>query len=406
MALPLVPTNTTLRFPPTGVLCYAYIAKTGFNQSRPYDIITNATRAYYRTTDASPTLYDGPSQIGGFGVYGNYRSWGVHDQQYAGTMSGWFRASLTTAQNQALSRLQGRAHDERASLGVMLGETREAHKMMSDRLVQLYRGFSSLKKLRFYDAAIAFRLVRKKRPKKARLGKTGKLYWRKHPRREAWYPAPSRDVQGRSKIKTFAELVLEYNFGWGPLIKDLQSATKVIQRDPYVDRKIRGGGRDRRSTGVIWYYGDGIHNRYESHSLVTRVACGGVYRVSNPNYDLAARLGLVNLFQIGLELVPFSFLLNYVVNLDEWVGNLADDYRASMIGTWTTAKCESQRVHRSVVVATGKTDSYALSEGFTSYRTPGLPGVTLQVRQRFIPSLTRAVNISSLLVALFWGKRV
>lgn len=411
MVLPLVPKNTILRYPPVGPQpCYLYIQRTGFNQSKPYNIITDATRRMSRTTSAWPNSYAGPPEDSGtFQTFGAYRSWCLSDQlTFNGPLASWFKASLTNAQNLALNRLQAKAFDEEASLGVMLGETREAHKMMSNRLVQLYRGLNSLKRLRFYDAAKAFGLVRHKPPPKKRrkLGKTGKLYWRKHPVRKEWYPSPSRDAKGEAKIKTFSSLVLEWNFGWSPLIKDIQAARAVIERAPYIDRKIRGSGKDVRKTGVIWYYGDSTQNRYESHELVTRVAVGGSYRVSNPNYDLASRLGLANLALVTLELVPFSFLANYMLNLEEWTGNLSDGYRASMVDTWTTAKCSSVRTHTVRRLSDNGLSSSYVSEGLTSYRTAGLPAVTLQVRQRFIPSLTRAVNISSLLVVLFWGKRV
>lgn len=401
MALPLVGYSyPTVRIPASGPASL-FMYGNGFRQAKPYTLPSDSFRVKKRLDDLRHGV--NPGMENNFSTNTGGVPFTIDYIDASGPNMSQIVGARDDAMNMALKRLQAIAYDEQASLGAAIGESRKSISTLTKRVSQLYRGFKALKKLRFYDAAYEFNLVREKRPKKRRVGKTGKLYWAQHPVTKKYYPRPRLKTDGRYVVQSFAGLTLEYNFGWSPLVKDVQSAVAVINRDPFCDRNIRASGsakiRFEAPTRTNSY--DYIHY----HSVAFRAAAGGTYRVSNPNYDLADRLGLVSLADVALELTPFSFVVDWFVNLDEFVGNLSDGYKSNMVNTWHSLKCQSEHDYRIYYREFGRFDHWSVASGNSYKRVTGsLPSVALRVRQRFMPSFTRAANASSLLVVLFSKK--
>lgn len=379
----------------------AYIFRAWERQMKPYNLQTAQTKIHVRTTGL--VNFDGFNVATGFGSTQAHRPWlsaDFYDAVLSDPNLGWFRGHHYDAMNMALKRLQGSAHNERASLGAALGELPETVKMISNRVEQLLKGARQLKRLDFYGFAVTFGLTRKKRPKDRRAGRTGKLYWRKHPIKNRWFPSP----EPRWKhSRNFSSLWLEYSFGWAPTVKDVQSAVSIISETQVYETKIRGGGSASGSnTYELYAY---YLYRY-THTIKVRAACGGTFRITNPNYDLLSRLGLTNLASVALEVTPFSFVFNWLLNLEEFVGNLSDDYRANLQDVWHSYRVWS-------TASTSSVDPYGTLQFRQDTRADSynripdvLPATVLRFRSRFMPSFTRALNASSLLVQLFGGKRI
>lgn len=63
-------------------------------------------------------------------------------------------------------------------------------------------------------------------------------------------------------------------------------------------------------------------------------ATGAEVAVSNPNLWLANQLGLINPGTIALELVPFSFVFGWFVNLEQVISSMTDLYGLTLSNGW------------------------------------------------------------------------
>lgn len=169
-----------------------------------------------------------------------------------------------------------------ASLGETLAEMRSSGAMVLSRILQFGTFVRHLKQLRWQEAADSLRIPRKR----------------------------ARDVW--SKDRTVAQNVMEVQYGWRPLIRDMYNAMSVLQRD-FSDVKARGRGTDFQH-----YYDAGppyspsIDIRWDA-----RVQYTASIRVSNPNLALMSSLGLTNPLGTLAALVPYSFVLDWFTNFSQ-----------------------------------------------------------------------------------------
>jgi hypothetical protein len=61
--------------------------------------------------------------------------------------------------------------------------------------------------------------------------------------------------------------------------------------------------------------------------------------VSNPNLYLASQLGFVNPAAIAWELVPFSFVVDWFVNVGEFLNNFTDLWGLTVTDPYTSILC-------------------------------------------------------------------
>lgn len=207
------------------------------------------------------------------------------------------------ALNIAYERLR-KSLGESASLAVTLAERRQAVSMIAKRATQLFSFVSALKKLKFTRAASILGLT--KVPPKV----------------------------GRSK--SFANNYLEFHFGWSPLVKDIGNAVEVLQSGlPPFSVQGRGMSIERRFTQFnepisqpsYYWYRDTSTSKVKMHAWV---------KVSNPNLWLANQLGFVNPAAVAWELIPFSFVVGWFVNVENFLAQFTDFVGLEIIQPSTT----------------------------------------------------------------------
>lgn len=186
------------------------------------------------------------------------------------------------AQGKAWDRFVESATGPTASLGETLAEMRSSGAMVLSRILQFGTFVRALKQLRWREAADALRIPRKR----------------------------ARDVWSRDR--TVAQNVMEVQYGWRPLIRDMYNAMSVLQRD-FKDVEARGKGSDYQryfdagpafspSIDILWF---------------ARVQYAASIRVSNPNLALMSSLGLTNPLGTLAALVPYSFVLDWFTNFSQ-----------------------------------------------------------------------------------------
>jgi hypothetical protein len=212
-------------------------------------------------------------------------------------------ATLARVKNKAYSRFVELVKSDQASLGAALGERRKSMEMIANRCLQLHKFVRAVKKFRFGDAAKALGLSKSQIPKGV-----------------------------RGKGKAFASNVLEYSFGWAPLVSDIGNAVDTLQKGvppPTVRGRASEPWRWSSSTQV----GDSTTHIV---TQVIKVQYGAKVQVSNPNLFLANQLGFVNPASVVWELIPFSFLVDYVVNVSDFLSSFTDLWGVSLIDPYAT----------------------------------------------------------------------
>jgi len=149
---------------------------------------------------------------------------------------------------------------------------------------------------------------------------------------------------------------LEVLFGWRPLISDVSQACEVLSKD-FGTFPASGSGQAVDSSSRTWTVAP--YDYWEESWLYrVRTKVGAKVRINNPNLYLANQLGLVNPFTTAWEVAPWSFVVDYVLNVGQFLDGLTpylglslqDLYsRSSSVGyrftstrsTWGTGGSES-----------------------------------------------------------------
>lgn len=157
--------------------------------------------------------------------------------------------------------------------------------------------------------------------------KTGNV----HALKQAW----GRHAKVRTNLRKAGSHVLEYSFGWAPLVSDLSAAVEVVANGV---PPVRITGRAKSPTQVAeWvptqmaYYRGGFQN---TDSWDARM--GATIRMNNPNLALANQLGLLNPVATLWELTPWSFVVDYVVNIGEFISSFTDFAGLELTDEYTT----------------------------------------------------------------------
>lgn len=196
-----------------------------------------------------------------------------------------------------------------------------------------------------------------------------------------------------------SNLWLEWHFGWSPLIDDCQKAAKVLT-DPLPKTKIRGSAETFVRYNSQWIQ-TGPPNTTHTTSIVTRVRNrqGALVGITNPNVALAGQLGLLNPAALAWEIVPFSFVVDWFVNVGDWLQGFTDFAGMTLLYPYSTVHLWSYHTYSQVNPGGwGLNPSSGSIYGKKVYmsRVVGLTAPTLAVRPLKLPSLSRIATIWSL----------
>jgi hypothetical protein len=201
--------------------------------------------------------------------------------------------------NKAYSSFFGELSKVKAELGSTLGEWRSSGSMIADRANQLVSGIRAAKRGDLSGV---------------------KRAWGKH-------------AGIRTKGRAAGNHVLEYSFGWAPLVKDLNSALEVLHnRMPphYVKKGARLVRESPWSRDLGSIVQTGKITSFHGWSLRARVD------LENPNTALAQQLGLVNLASVIWELTPNSYIIDYFVNVSDFLGSFSDRVGITLLSPMKT----------------------------------------------------------------------
>lgn len=222
-----------------------------------------------------------------------------------------FRGGHQVARNKAYDKFLGEVNGDSSAIAVTAAERKESYGMIANRAMGLYRSFRALRKGNFRQALKELSVSPKRKHKnKIRNG--------------------AHEVSG---------LWLEYWFGWKPAISDIYTACQQLSEPLPDDAKAYKGGGAAQDTIDI-----GSQRAFSEIWVNT----GGKVRLVNPDAYLAAQMGLINPATVVFELIPFSFLGDWVFDISSFLGSLTDFVGLELSEVWTTEKIDVQWTVRAI----------------------------------------------------------
>jgi hypothetical protein len=272
---------------------------------------------------------------------------------------------MSLAYNKAYERLKGNVYTQ-AQLGVDFVEYRQALGMIASTATTLVKVARSIKKLDFIGASRALRM--KFIPK------------------------------GVSARKSFANNWLEYHFGWEPLVRDIYDSLEVCNNPLNAFTRTRGSGAESWNSGfaqhnINYDINEGWLSRYSCWEGLT------VDAIHNSTTHALDQFGVLNPVAIAWELVPFSFVVDWFVNVGQVLSSYSDYAGMSLRNTWSSGVW---RIRGSGTLSPYTGSGYPGRRNYTFTaarfdRATSLTSPTFALKQLRLPSKIRSLTAVSLL---------
>lgn len=147
------------------------------------------------------------------------------------------------------------------------------------------------------------------------------------------------DLVTDSRLKNLsgktAGTVLEFQFGWMPLVSDIVELQRYLA-SACPEVSIVG----RKTTRYENTYRNGSETSVSSwaqnatHKTKVTCAVGASLRIDNPNLLLLNNLGVTNPFLTAWQVVPFSFLVDMVVNTSEFFQQYSELHGVTLVAPY------------------------------------------------------------------------
>lgn len=222
--------------------------------------------------------------------------------------------------NEALASARAKFSVGDVNFGVFIGELKSSAKMVAERSLKLSKYIEDFQNLNW------------------------KALGTKDQVDKAFSEKRKKEIKALPKSKRFANAYLELMFGWLPLLKDLWAATDAFNNS-LRDKGTRVSRSSRRSNGKV----------------VARAGVTG--SVSNPFLRSLAELGLLNPGSVLWELMPFSFLVDYIATIGDSIAGLTAGIGMKDVFQWQVVETITE-TYRS-----GTSGSYAYPATLVSTRT-------------------------------------
>lgn len=369
---------------------------------KAYDTLNSTTHVRQKNgyvTSGSDFKKPTPSYFSAFGSTSAKTSWGqvIMPANDTTVRSKYWPKARTTAVARAIGDFKESMYkDKKASFGIAFAQWDQTLGMMSKRLHTL-NNFA------------------RKIPGASIVLVTGDYFRRKAAlkqlARSLNHPSNSADMQRlykrsgdrwREIIRTPGDLWLEFWFGWSATVSDLKSGADVLADPAPLMQVVKGGGAGFEARSVFTPGSNGTfhYTRYEAKVFA---GVSGTVTVTNPNLYLANRLGLINLASVAWDAIPFSWVVGFFGNFQEFLESLTWDAGASVpmstrfTGTRAELSMERFGVWRNPT--TGKTESVrGASKVYIRDRLQGWSGNVKLTLRAPIGNATRCLSLGSVLL--------
>lgn len=130
------------------------------------------------------------------------------------------------------------------------------------------------------------------------------------------------DLMRAPSRATFANLWLEYAYGWRPLLNDIYGAAELMAQVATESRPLRSVGSDKTSQSWFGSYSsEGVTANAEAR-IDIQSRCRVEYAVEDGWLDSAKSTGISNPALIAWELLPYSFVIDWFIPVGDFLERL------------------------------------------------------------------------------------
>lgn len=242
------------------------------------------------------------------------------------------RQSLASLEAESYARLRGKLYKGSSSLGVTAASWQQSRQMISESYGSLTRYTTS-------------RFARIERRLRARGGFTAREIANEH---------------------------LKFIFGWVPLYSDIHAAaTSVIQNAVPITRVT---ARSEADFPISFHQNRGNAVFVRQGMMRGRVTRSATVRINNPNMWLAERAGTLNPATVAWDLVPWSFAVNFFVNINQLVQSITD-FAGLEFPSSSTTRAYKSNYAENLTPTSGSTVKPAFGNFSADYKFRTLDGV-------------------------------
>jgi hypothetical protein len=287
-----------------------------------------------------------------------------------------YQSDMTSAAyNKAFEKFKSDLKGEAAQIVNSIHERQKTIDMIGKRAIQLVRFTRAVRHFQWDEAAEILGFKRDRRNRVVNLHNV------------------------RHTAKAFGDNWLEFHFGLKPLIGEIGRCVELLQADYpklYIVRKA--------SESKVWSdppQNLGAYTKRVYHDLRIGSTVGAEVRITNPNLFLADQLGFVNPASWVWEAIPFSFLVDWFVNVGDFLEGIYPFPGVTLVNPFRTSYLLWQQDHKQY--ANPGYSGYMLWKGTVVQcdRVVGpFPGPTLRVDMPSRLSPSRATTAVSLLTKL------
>lgn len=201
-------------------------------------------------------------------------------------------------------------------------------------------------------------------------------------------------------------LWLEYWMGWAPTANDLVSSMKILMGEnlPASERFRVRSGQNLGNWNIRFSSTANMYSRGARAGAEVRVLYTGDCAIGNPNVVLLNALGLVNPITSIVQIMPWSWMVGWFINLEQVLNSYSDLFGFNVSNTSQTVLVRAQHLdegwYKDVSgVTTRSWSNQSHCVGMT--RSPGLTTPKLVFAMPSRLSVTRAATALSLLAGAF-----
>lgn len=226
-----------------------------------------------------------------------------------------------------INKALGRLKDQQIQYAVALAEMAKARDLLASTGLTIFRAIKALKKgdVRDFERALKIKLSPNKRRKFRRT---------------------------KTNSKAVSSRWLEYSYGWTPLLLDLYGVCEDLER---------GFLREPRFSVTASVTSE--DEDFRTQNSRTRVTCDLSvkskfeakirldYKINSDFLQTLSQKGITNPLEVAWELTPYSFLVDYLFSIGDWIATfdstLGLTFRGGTMTHWTetkyVAKCVKSR---------------------------------------------------------------
>lgn len=289
----------------------------------------------------------------------------------------------------ALNRAYGSFRDQaRAAISVAasVAERKQTIDMIAKRGMQILRFTRAMANFRWTEAGkvLGLNLETVRRRGKTRVysfrDKAGDL----------------REVKLKKGAKWLGNNYLEFHFGLEPLMKDIYEGLEILVTPVFQKRTIRSRATESYTPPSAAWQNYKVESRT---TWKTGVAYVAEVVIDDPSAYTLNQLGVVNPASVAWEVIPFSFLADWVSSVGDVIGSLTDFLGMQIDNAAVTTRNEIKETEYYHYKTGG--NNLIMPFRYVKWRSAkreiGLQGPVLAWKRIKLPSLTRAATAISLL---------